>query len=218
MGCETKADIKELARLKKELAKDPKNAVNLFKMAMLLCEPFHKTEDSISYFEEAMKLDPSKPEIPFWEGYFLCVELMEYQRAKDLFEKALSIDPENSVFNYMMFSVLDELGKKEDALKFLLKSAKLQPEWLLPRKQYITFLTNNNEFYKASQELDSLETTIESRCKNKKLSAINLLEKLHWGESDSFDCKTEKENILYRKKQLVKKKKGLVKAPPETEK
>ena len=207
MGHETEQDIKELKRLKKELVKDQENPDLLFKIAMLLCEPFHEAESSIVFFEKAMKLDPENPEIPFWFGYFLCMELMEYKKAKYLFEKALSIDSENSVFNYWMFCVLDELEKKEEAFKFLLKSIRLQPDWLLPRKQYVYLLTKRNEFEKALQELNSLETTIENRCKNKKLSAINILEKFHWGETGSFDCKTEKENILYKKKKLAKKKK-----------
>ena len=207
MGHETKKDIIKLEQLKRELVHHPKDANNLLEMAMLLCEPFHKIEDSISYFEEAMELDPKNPNIPFWMGYFLCMEMFEYEKAKKLFERALSIDPDSAVFNDMMFFVLSETGQiNEVAIEYLLKAIKLQPEWLNPRKKYITYLVDCKEYDKAEKELESLYSTIERRCKNNMLSALNILEEFYFGDTGSFNCEAEKKNVYSRRKELREKK------------
>ena len=75
MGHETREDTKELEQLKKALAKDSNNVDLLFRIGMLLCEPFHDIDIAIPYFEKAMNLDPENPDLPFWSGYFLCMEM-----------------------------------------------------------------------------------------------------------------------------------------------
>ena len=207
MGCESKEDIKELDRLKQKLEKDPDNVNLLFKIGMLLFDPFIDTEAALPYFKKAMKLDPQNPDFPFWTGYFLYHNECDYEKSKELFEHALKLDPNRVEFNSMMFNALWEVTNDEKiGLKYLLKAIDLQPDWLNPRIQYINYLTNQKEFHKAERELEALRISIENRCRNKKLGPINALEKFYFGDTGTFDCVEAKEGLDYRRKNLEQKK------------
>ena len=207
MGHETKEDIKTLKSLRLQLKSNSDNVEVLFKIAMLLCEPFHDIDASIEYFKKSMRLMPNNPEIPFWLGYFLATELFEYEQARDLFKKALSIDPDRAVFNDMMFYVLSELEEDESfALNCLLKAIAKQPDWPSARYKYVSYLAKKHEFEKAKSELDDLRIAIDIRCKNKNFKAINILEHFFFGNDGHFNCKKERQEIELRRRELNKQK------------
>ena len=208
-GHETEDDIKELERLNAELEKQPENTKTLLNLGMLLSEPFHLFDLAIACFEKAAKIDPKDPQFPFWVAYFLCMENFEYKKAKKMFEQALLLDSDRGVFNHFMFYVLYEINGDDEPqrLKYLLKAIELQPEWPTPRKQYITYLINHNDFEEAYHELKALRVAIDNRCKNKRIGPVNILEKFYFGASGFFDCEVERKNLDYIRCEIDKKKK-----------
>ena len=169
MGCETKEDIKELARLKKKLSKDKNNVELLFKIGMLLFDTFIDMDQARPYFEKAIKLDFKNPDLLFWFGYALYHGKCFYDEAKELFEQALSLDQSRAEFYYMMFNVLWKItGVAKSGFNYLQNTIKLQPNWLEPREQYITCLVMQNEFEEAEKELSKAYTALEMYHKNKK--------------------------------------------------
>ena len=213
MGCETIEDIKELDKLKKELAKDPKNVELLLRIGMILFDPFIDMDKGRAYFEKAIELEPDNPNLLFWFGYALYHNECDYKAAKKLFERALSLDPERPEFNYMMFYVLWQMNDNEKkGLKYLLKTIKLQPGWLSPIRQYVTYLIKQNEFDKTEKKIFEAYIILEKRYKNKKLPDPNLLEKYYINSSGYANYEFEKSGLDFHKEKIEKKKK-LISAP-----
>lgn len=209
MGCETKEDVKELNRLKEKLASDPNNVKLLFKIGMLLFDPFIDMERARPHFEKAIKLEPNNPDLYFWLGYALKYNECAYDEAKKLFEKALSLDPNRAEFYYMMFNVLWDITNDEDEyMKYLLKTIKLQPDWLSPRIQHITCLAKNNEFDKAEKQLNVAYKILEKRHQSGKMSNPNILEAYYMEDGGTYgDYKYQRSGLDLKKKELEKKRK-----------
>ena len=208
MGCETKNDIKKLEQLKSKLVKNPNNVELLLKIGMLLFDPFIDMDEGLPYFEKAIKLDPKNPDLPFWTGYALYHDQCAYEKSKKLFEQALSLDPNRSEFHYMIFYVLWHMTEDENVgLKHLLKAIKLQPEWIDPRTQYVTYLIDKNKFNEAKKELSMVYKILNKQYKTKKRVGINTLEKYYINNSGEGSYELTKSWIDGLKRDLEKKEK-----------
>ena len=208
MGCEGIKDIKELARLKKKLAKNPNNVKLLFKTAMLLFDPFIDMDKGRPYFEKAIELEPNNPDLYFWLGYALKYDQCAYEEAKKLFEKAISLDPNRAEFYYMLFNILRNTTDDEETyVKYLFKTMELQPDWLSPREQYIRHLIDRNHLNEAKSELKKAYSSLKKMYKNNKIVGINVIEK-YYSESygDSY-YKFEKDWLDGLKKEIEEKRK-----------
>ena len=207
MGCETREDIKEIDKLKKELEKKPKNIDLLLKIGMLLFDPFMEIEDAIPYFKKAVELSPNNPDVLFWTGYVLYHGMCKYEESKKLFEQALLLEPNRAEFHYMMFYVLWYMTNKEKTgLHHLLKAIELQPEWPDPRIQYIVYLIGKNKLDYAKKELSEAYSVLKNRYENKKVEGLNVLEQYYFDNSGGFDYEYAKDRLDEKKSRLEKAK------------
>ena len=209
MGCETIEDIKELDKLRKELAIDPNNVELLLKTGMILFDPFIDMEKARPYFEKAIELESNNPDLYFWFGYALYHDQCAYEKSKNLFESAIKLEPNRAEFHYMMFYVLWHMTNSEESgLKFLLKAIELQPEWIDPRIQHITYLIDKNKFEETRKELFEAYNLLKTRYKKTKVVGANILEKYLIEVSGGGNYKLTKSWLDGLKKKLIEKEKN----------
>ena len=207
MGCETKEDIKKLAKLKKDLANDPGSINLLLKIGMLLFDPFMEVDTAIKYLKKAIQLSPNNPDALFWTGYVLYHGMWKYDEAKKLFEKALTISPNREEVHYMLFYVLWYMTDNDKTgIKHLLRAIELQPEWISPRIQYIIYLSDRNKLKEAETELSTAYSVLKEQQKNKKETGANILEQYYLDNSGGIDYEFTKKQLDEKKKEIIRKK------------
>ena len=110
-----------------ELAKSSTNRLNeyFYFEAGAANERKGDFDESAKYFEKALKLSPDMPEALNYYGYMLADRGIKLERARNMIEKAVQLDPKNAAYVDSLGWVLFKQGKKQDGLAQIQKAIQL---------------------------------------------------------------------------------------------
>ncbi len=104
---------------------------NKLQYLILLAESSYKTGkkmEAFSYYEELLKLDPENNIIKNNYSYFLALEGINLERAKQLSAQTIKKDPENSTYLDTYGWILFVIGNYEEAKVYIQKAIKINEE------------------------------------------------------------------------------------------
>ena len=115
---QSKSLIEARQYFEQAIAEDQNNEIALlFNYANLLVE-LCAYEKAVEYYEKCLRIEQNNPAI--WQGLGVALRgTKELTRAFNVFERAIKIDPYNSLCLMNMAGVLSDLGKDADALSIL---------------------------------------------------------------------------------------------------
>lgn len=146
--------------INKFLTKKMINSIRLNVKGVVLLQ-LKKYDESLNYFNQALKLRPSYYGALNNKGYALS-KLDNYEEAMKCYNKALLFNPEYPYALSNKGETLRKLGKYEEAMKYIDKALKVNPKlpliWFNKGKTLIAMNRNNEaiEYIDKSLELDPI--------------------------------------------------------------
>ena len=112
-GVADKDDFLLLEELEKKFLVQPHDYDTLLRKALLVYYPFLSTDQAEEIFEFIEELYPNTYDTIFWHGTMLFIYDAHYEKAIELLQKAISINPNRVEAYILLAQALEEGGQDE---------------------------------------------------------------------------------------------------------
>ncbi len=145
----------EIDNLKKMISEEPNNSSLLIKMGILYFI-YKIPNESINFINKAIEKDKTNADYYFWLAICYLRLLSDFKKAKEVLEYALKIDPENVACLSKLAIIQMYFGNDDVAMKLINKAILNAPDWIIPRKTFITLLLREQKLDVAENEVLSI--------------------------------------------------------------